>query len=158
MFSVDTFFFMSGLLITYMTFPELEKKRFSLRLFYIHRYIRLSMPLAFTIAFVAAFPKFMSFGPIYNIDHDTTICRDFGWRNLLYINNFFDQGECCLGQTWYLANDMQFYILSPIIFLPLWYTRKYGLLSAAAIYGALTVVIGAVTVTYDQPPAIFFNV
>lgn len=116
------------------------------------------MPLAFTIAFVAAFPKFMSFGPIYNIDHDTTICRDYGWRNLLYINNFFDQTECCLGQTWYLANDMQFYILSPIIFLPLWYTRKYGLLSAAAIYGALTIVIGAVTVTYDQPPAILFNV
>merc|ERR1719322_1257861 len=53
---------------------------------------------------------------------------------------------------------MQFYILSPIIFLPLWYTRKYGLLSAAAIYGALTTVIGDVTVIYDQPPAILFNV
>lgn len=26
----------------------------------------------------------------------------------------------CLGQSWYLANDMQFYILSPLIFMPLY--------------------------------------
>ena len=24
----------------------------------------------------------------------------------------------CMGQSWYLANDMQFYILSPLIFVP----------------------------------------
>ena len=38
--SVDTFFFMSGLLVAYLSFIEMEKKRFNLALFYIHRYIR----------------------------------------------------------------------------------------------------------------------
>lgn len=38
--SVDTFFFMSGLLVAYLSFIEMEKKRFNLALFYLHRYIR----------------------------------------------------------------------------------------------------------------------
>ena len=39
-YSVDTFFFMSGLLVGYLTFLELEKKRFNIVMFYILRYIR----------------------------------------------------------------------------------------------------------------------
>ena len=39
-YSVDTFFFMSGLLVGYLTFVELDKKRFNIILFYILRYIR----------------------------------------------------------------------------------------------------------------------
>ena len=38
---VDTFFFMSGLLVGYLTLIELEKKRFNIVMFYILRYIRL---------------------------------------------------------------------------------------------------------------------
>ena len=155
-FSVDTFFFMSGILISYMTFPELEKKRFSLSMFYIHRYIRLTMPLAFAIAFTAAFPRFMSFGPIFNVSHDSENCREYGWRNILYINNFFERGDC-LGQTWYLANDMQFYILSPIIFLSIWHAKNFGFFTAAVLYGILTVVIGVITVMYDVAPSMTFN-
>ena len=40
MFSVDTFFFMSGLLVAYLSFGEMDKGRFNLKMFYIHRYIR----------------------------------------------------------------------------------------------------------------------
>ena len=40
-YNVDTFFFMSGLLVAYLTFIELERKRFNLVMFYILRYIRL---------------------------------------------------------------------------------------------------------------------
>ena len=39
-YNVDTFFFMSGLLVAYLGFVELEKKRFNLVMFYILRYIR----------------------------------------------------------------------------------------------------------------------
>ena len=38
--SVDSFFFMSGFLVAYLSFIEMEKKRFNLVLFYVHRYIR----------------------------------------------------------------------------------------------------------------------
>ena len=39
-YSVDTFFFMSGLLVGYLTFIELERKKFNLVMFYALRYIR----------------------------------------------------------------------------------------------------------------------
>ncbi len=39
-FSVDSFFFLSGLLLAYISFAELEKRRFNLLMFYVHRYIR----------------------------------------------------------------------------------------------------------------------
>ena len=38
--SVDTFFFLSGLLVGYLTFVQLHKKKFNLVVFYVHRYIR----------------------------------------------------------------------------------------------------------------------
>jgi len=38
--------------------------------------------------------------------------------NLLYVNNFnFGYKENCLGVTWYLPNDMQFFVFSLIIFV-----------------------------------------
>jgi peptidoglycan/LPS O-acetylase OafA/YrhL len=38
--SVDTFFFLSGTLVAYLTFIQLEKNKFNLIMFYVHRYIR----------------------------------------------------------------------------------------------------------------------
>ena len=38
--SVDTFFFMSGLLVCYISLIQLEKKRFNIFLYYIHKFVR----------------------------------------------------------------------------------------------------------------------
>ena len=38
--AVDTFFFMSGLLVCYLTLVAMEKGRFNIVLFYVHRIIR----------------------------------------------------------------------------------------------------------------------
>lgn len=40
--SVDSFFFLSGLLVAYLTFKEIDrvKGRFNVIMFYLHRYIR----------------------------------------------------------------------------------------------------------------------
>ena len=56
-------------------------------------------------------------------------CPEGWWTNLLYINNLYSGPDPqtgpalnkfgCLGYTWYLANDTQFYILSPILLITL---------------------------------------
>ena len=106
------------------------------------------------MAFMAAFPQYMSFGPFYweNVWPQAELCRNNGWQNLLYINNFYKQEEQCLAQTWYLANDMQFYILSPLILIPLWKKPKYGFTVGAIIYTILTFIIGFLVVNYEIQP------
>ena len=112
--AVDTFFFMSGLLSAYISFNQLDKKQFNLGLFYLHRYLRsilsclesnsnhiissiyrLTIPMAFVIAFETGFVHFLSYGPIYqSVPSDLSqVCKDFGWRNFLYIQNFFKNEE-----------------------------------------------------------------
>ena len=42
-------------------------------------------------------------------------CPNYWWRNILYINNFFNWDELCLTWSWYLANDMQFFIIGLLL-------------------------------------------
>ncbi|KAL6255607.1 hypothetical protein P5V15_012855 [Pogonomyrmex californicus] len=44
-------------------------------------------------------------------------CTKYWWRNLLYINNLFGLEEMCMSWSWYLANDMQFFIIAIIVLM-----------------------------------------
>ena len=46
-----------------------------------------------------------------------TICVESWWRNLIYINNFQYSYDMCMPWSFYLANDMQFYLVSPIFLI-----------------------------------------
>jgi peptidoglycan/LPS O-acetylase OafA/YrhL len=105
-FSVDTFFFMSGLLVAYLCFLELDKKRFNLPMFYILRYIRLTIPLMFVMAFNATIFEHLPSGP-NSITDSGHACREFWWKNVLYMQTIIRPLEgICEGHTWYLATDM----------------------------------------------------
>ncbi|XP_071955722.1 nose resistant to fluoxetine protein 6-like [Antedon mediterranea] len=128
-FSVDSFFFLSGLLVTYLTLKYLQKNEGKINwvMFYVHRYLRLT-PVYMIVIFVFATltPHFAS-GPFYSmifdpnpdpgVENQMTYCQDYWWTNLLYINNFYPTSinKECLLWGWYLANDMQFFIVSPFI-------------------------------------------
>ena len=54
------------------------------------------MPLALAIAFMSALPQYMSYGPFYYweiVNSQAQLCKENGWRNLLFINNFWSDGE-----------------------------------------------------------------
>ena len=90
---------------------------------------------------------------------------------MLYINNFWTQDEQvskilrknrlnvnillfqCIPQTWYLANDMQFYILSPLLILPLYKNRTLGFTVCGVVYGVLTFLMGYLVIHYELPPS-----
>lgn len=57
------------------------------------------------------------------IEHNT--CRIYWWRNILYINNFFPQREMCMMWSWYMANEMQFYVMAALL---LAFARKWVVL------------------------------
>ncbi|TKR83232.1 hypothetical protein L596_016856 [Steinernema carpocapsae] len=141
-FCVDSFFFLSGLLLSYLFFKEIFRNPNRLRnpmtwvLFYVRRFLRLTPSYMMFIAFYVAYLKHLTIGPIelYE-DRQVNNCVENWWTNLLYVSNI------CYLATWYLAADMQMYVFSPILLIALainqWVVTAIGIMaiSIGANYG-----------------------
>ncbi|CAO4378047.1 unnamed protein product [Caenorhabditis nigoni] len=124
-FAVDTFFFISAFLLSFLWFKTLQKQRKMVlspggwTMFYVHRIARLSPVYYITILFFTfIYIRMMRDMPLFMspaVADDT--CRQNYWLNLLYIDNLVDPGKICYVISWYLATDLQLYIMSPLILL-----------------------------------------
>ena len=157
-FSVDSFFFLSGLLVAYLTMRHMKRKngRFPIVTYYLHRYLRLTPTYAFVLFFSWLLMMHLGDGPTYPIaawEQSTSYqnCKKYWWTNLLYINNFYPwkMNDECIGWTWYLANDMQFYIFSPIILIPLYFLFPIGLVICIIVLVVSFVLSGTLAGVYD---------
>ena len=128
-FSVDSFFFLSGLLVSYLTMREMQRRngRFPYVPYYVHRFFRLTPTYMFVLFFYWYLSMYLSDGPYYQLSTGPDgpawkNCEKYWWTNLLYINNFYpvEFGDECMSWAWYLANDMQFFVISPLILIPLY--------------------------------------
>lgn len=144
-FSVDSFFLMSGLLITYLTLNELRRHqgRVSWPMFYFHRYVRLTPIYLVLLGLWAGAMPYAAEGPFYG-PIEKNYCEKSWWANALYIQNLIKWGDDatakgCFAWAWYLAVDMQFYVLSPLLLLPLYHRPRLGALVWAAFFTAATV-------------------
>ncbi|XP_025083336.1 nose resistant to fluoxetine protein 6-like [Pomacea canaliculata] len=129
-FGVDTFFLLSGFLVCYLTMKDLAKgknNRFYWVMFYVHRFWRLTPIYMIVLMMFGCLYTYLGKGPLWPENLPTASnCKDNWWTNLLYVNNFVYVDDPCMGWSWYLANDMQFYWISPIFLLPLFYIGSVG--------------------------------
>ncbi|XP_030245000.1 nose resistant to fluoxetine protein 6 [Drosophila navojoa] len=132
-FSVDTFFFISGFLISYLYFRTNAKGKLNklskganeftagtAHFFGLvaYRFMRLTAPYLFVLGVVQVTMRYLAAYSIFDpptMDHVT--CPDYWWRNILYINTLFPVDEMCMLWSWYLANDTQFYMIGAIILI-----------------------------------------
>ncbi|KAL8596761.1 hypothetical protein ACOMHN_053857 [Nucella lapillus] len=148
--SVDSFFVLSGLLVGYLSLKEMKKNNGSMNWikFILHRFWRLTPAYMLVIFVYLSLWRYWGSGPLWDSnDPDSQNCKTSWWTNMLYINNFFLTDKGCLGQAWYLANDMQFYLLSPFIFVPFFYSPVYGMVAALVFLLATTIPPAAITMT-----------
>ena len=124
------------MLVGYFTFKELDRSdgKVKLVMFYVHRYIRLTIPLAFVIAFLIAFLPVIGQQMSSQFAYGTALsqseyCRTHGWSILLYLNNFFEDGNVCIGVTWYTCDDMVFFWISLLVIYPMWSNPRGGALT-----------------------------
>ncbi|XP_065348117.1 nose resistant to fluoxetine protein 6-like [Cloeon dipterum] len=144
--AVDTFFFLSGLLTVYLVLLDQKKGRsFNFFKFILYRYLRISLPLAAMIFYLATLHKRAGVAPMWDlcIEPQSQICGDYWWVSLLYFANFYKPAETmCMAQAWYLMVEMQLAVLTPIVIYPLLKWPIIGL----GIIGALT--LGSIAMTF----------
>lgn len=108
-YSVDTFFFISGFLVSYIYFRtnakgKLEKlskgvNEITAGVFHFfglvgYRFVRLTTPYIFVLGVVEVSMKYFNQNSVFEpptLDHET--CPKYWWRNILYINTFFPVEE-----------------------------------------------------------------
>ncbi|KAH7706892.1 Acyltransferase family protein [Aphelenchoides avenae] len=165
-FSVDTFFFLSGLLLTFMWFkkhaqnPRATNSLSGWMLFYVHRIARLSPAYFFVIAFYTwVFPTWLTGMPALMSDDSivSTYCERNWWTNYLYVNNIVNYKEQCFDVSWYLAADMQMFVFAPLILIPLAMNVRVGIFVALGILCASTAG-NIVTVVHYYFPATLMSV
>ncbi|XP_044753277.1 nose resistant to fluoxetine protein 6-like [Coccinella septempunctata] len=154
--SVDSFFTIGGILSVYTLLrsqdPGLKSNIRNIPLLYLHRYLRLTPAFAIIIyiSWSGLVPYFAD-GPMWHIVKTNGVpCERSWWAALLYIQNY--RSEECVGQSWYLSVDMQLFILSPLIWIPL---RKWPELTLKVMYGLvlLGIVIPFGIAFYYELPA-----
>ncbi|XP_067687082.1 O-acyltransferase like protein-like [Haliotis asinina] len=127
--SVDTFFVLSGCLLTFLFMRECEKSgrgkptARQMAIYYIHRWWRLTPLYVIIIMVYSGLLDHLIDGPLAEVKNiiDKDHCWDNWWANMLYINNLYKTDEMCLSVSWFLASDMQFYVVAPLVLLPLVY-------------------------------------
>ena len=149
--AVDSFFVMSGALAAYLNLIEMQKKqgKFPVITYYLHRYLRLTMVYAFVLFFFWTLAVHFGNVPLWReiLGEQQESCQKYWWTNLLYINNFYPStfAEECMPLTWYLSNDMQFFVLAPIVIIPLYFFFPLGLIIAGVFLVGTFVANGAIS-------------
>ncbi|KAK6970249.1 O-acyltransferase like protein, partial [Biomphalaria glabrata] len=80
----------------------------------------LTPPYMLSFLFFLGLQSFMGFGALWATVQpaDKPLCEESWWTNLLYVNNLNPVIQQCMPFTWYLAADMQFHIISPLMIIP----------------------------------------
>ncbi|KAG5684658.1 hypothetical protein PVAND_013876 [Polypedilum vanderplanki] len=141
----DPFLMLSGMLTAYSLFGRLQRNgRIDIIREYISRYFRIMPSLAFLIIFCTFILPLLSNGPQWNlvITHHADLCKQYWWRNLLFIHNWFGFSNMCLTHTHHVGIDTELFWTSPFLIIALYKWPKIrmnviialGLLSTIARY------------------------
>ena len=165
-YSVDTFFAISGFLLAYGTFRKLKQcggvRKFHWGMFYLLRFWRL-IPTYYIVVLVywkIVFGGYFS-GPLWsNVgmpDSYAKDCDKIWWQLFLYVHNFAGFGQNgCLAPSWFLAADMQMYVFSPLILIPLFCFPKLGLVVALLFIAGSIIYAFSVSLIYKFMPTYRF--
>jgi len=94
----------------------------AIAVFVLHRVVRLLPLLGVLVAFTAYVLPSTGSGPFWHaMQNWAESCQDWGWTNVLFLNNIVpwqhNFQRQCLGYTWYIAIDMQLYVVTPLFVL-----------------------------------------
>ncbi|OMJ79985.1 hypothetical protein SteCoe_19856 [Stentor coeruleus] len=162
LYSVDFFFVMAGFLLAYLSLGELQRRkgRMNWLMFIIHRIIRIC-PIYFSVYFffLTLYPL-MGSGPGWQVlsNKNNYSCEKYWWSVPLFINNFIpDNRYSCMAWSWFIANDMQFYIFSPVILILHYKNKIYGYCALILLLIVNVVVTVVISSENDYNPGVRYG-
>jgi len=133
--SVDVFFYMSGFFLYFNLQKYLKHAKNKIMFFFVslfQRYIRL-LPFYFIAIFYIGYllPFLIDSGKSDTIFPTLDGCKKYWWANVFYIQNYLNYDEnsgfACAGHTWYLADDMLYFILTTLLLLIIQKKKNYSI-------------------------------
>jgi len=125
-FAVDSFFWMGGLLTGVALIGQM--RRLGARwwklypVYVLGRWLRLTPLVGLAILWVIGIGPSLGDGPFWQTQHDAEQCAQSWWADILYVQNIRsltdEHAPSCLAHFWYLSNDMQFFLLAPLLVFP----------------------------------------
>ena len=159
-FSVDIFFILSGVLLSYLSIKDMERRqgKFPFVSFYVHRLVRLSPANYLSVFIFFKVLPHVGSGPLWSYA-DVRHCEKYWWTSILYINNFYpvSSNDICHNVTWYLSIIMQFFIISPIFLLLLYHCWKIALVTIVGTMLVSIAIIGTLAGIEDFMATLFLQ-
>ncbi|XP_063703745.1 nose resistant to fluoxetine protein 6-like [Culicoides brevitarsis] len=133
--AVDSFFLLSGVLVCWVILKDYKRGTpKNLLKLYFHRYLRLAPSFAALVLLCVSLYRYFGDGPLWNkvLEGLVEPCQRNWWSTLLFIQNYYNPEDICLGHLWYLSVDMQLFIVAPflIFLMHKWGKKVFPLLSA----------------------------
>ncbi|XP_050075613.1 nose resistant to fluoxetine protein 6 [Anopheles maculipalpis] len=146
----DPFIMFSGFLTTFSFIERLQRgQRVRLHQEYIGRLLRIVPPLGALILFCTFVLPFLSNGPLWNlvVTNHGDICKQYWWRNMLFIHNYFGFKNMCLTHTHHVGIDTELFFVAPLFIYCVWKWPRRGMIGLLTV--ALITTVHRFYVTYS---------
>ena len=168
-FGFDSFFLLSGTLIAYVALQKMANKKTKrhyaiLTTQYIRRILHFTPVYAIILFSYWLLTVHFGDGPFWRntIGVGSTLyknCEKNWWTNLFYINNLYPWANLdeCMPWSWYVSNEIQFFVFAPVMIVPLYLFYPIGLAVVGVFLVASVIVLGGITGVYKLSASVFLD-
>ena len=110
---------LSACFTTYKSIEIMRKTKVNFFMYLLERILRLAPVMLGYILFTQSFPLIHFGGPTMQRvqKHNSDLCYQNGWKELLFVNNFAVFKDLCIPVAWFMSVDFQIYFFAFPLFL-----------------------------------------
>ncbi|KAL9914358.1 nose resistant to fluoxetine protein 6-like [Glossina fuscipes fuscipes] len=109
-----SFNFISNIMVVMARLEDFAVQPVSQAVFYVDVFFTIRLTPVLIVAMIFGnwlYDLISVYSPFYMGKHNAIYCKKNWWYNLLYIQNFLDMNNICCSWTWYLACEMQYFLM-----------------------------------------------